>query len=262
MRSFWAKMLKRVRDNGQVIPTRRFLAALAVLAAFTACAVSQQSGDGPQPRTVDPGGPGKAPSDAVVLFDGKDLSHWTTAGGAAAKCEIRDGAMACSTGSGDLYSKEKLGSAQIHLEFAIPSMPEQKGQLRGNSGVYLQGRYEIQVLDSYKNPTYANGSAAALYGQSAPLVNASRPPGEWQTYDIIYHAPICDASQNVTRNGTLTLLHNGVLVQDHVEVQKATGGGSGSVCEPAPLMLQDHSGFPGAPRTVLRFRNIWFRPLE
>jgi hypothetical protein len=230
---------------------------------LASCALSQQQREERQPRVVDPGGQGKAPSDAVVLFDGTDMSHWTVAGGAPAKCEIRDSAMACTTGAGDILSKETFRSAQIHVEFAIPSMPDQKGQLRGNSGVYVQGRYEIQVLDSYNNPTYPNGSAGALYGQYAPLVNASRPPEQWQTYDIIFRAPKCDGSGNVLEKGRLTLLHNGVLVQDHVEIQKASGGGrGGSVCDPGPLLLQDHSGFKNAPLTVMRYRNIWFRPLE
>lgn len=240
----------------------RSLVVIGVM-SLAACAQPQQQRDQPQPRAVDPGGPLKAPSDAVVLFDGTDMSHWMIAGGGPAKCEVRESAMACKTGVGDIFSKEKFRSAQIHVEFAIPSMPEQKGQLRGNSGVYVQGRYEIQVLDSFNNPTYPNGSAGALYGQYAPLVNASRPPEQWQTYDIVFRAPKCDSSGNVTEKGRLTLLHNGVLVQDHVEIQKASGGGSGgSVCDPGPLMLQDHSGFPGAPLTVMRYRNIWFRPLE
>ena len=230
---------------------------------LTGCAIAQLHNDGPQPRVVDPGGPGKAPSDAVVLFDGTDLSHWTLKDGRPSKCQVQDGAMACKTGSGDSYSKERFRSAQIHVEFATPNMPEQHGQLRGNSGVFLQGLYEIQVLDSYQNPTYANGSAGALYGQYAPLVNASRPPEQWQTYDIVFQAPRCDSSGKVMQKGTLTLLHNGVLVQDHVEIQHNTPGNSNTnVCDAGPLRLQDHSGFPGAPVTVMRFRNIWLRPLE
>ncbi len=171
--------------------------------------------------------------------------------------------MACKTGSGDVYSKEKFQGAQIHIEFAIPNMPEQHSQLRGNSGIFLQGLYEIQVLDSYKNATYANGSCGALYGQYAPLVNACRPPEQWQTYDIIFHAPRCGAGGQVTQKGTLTLLHNGVLVQDHVEIQHVSAGNDNAkVCDAGPLRLQDHSGFPGAPVTIMRFRNIWFRPLN
>lgn len=216
----------------------------------------------PQPRVVDPGSATKAPSDAIVLFDGSSLSHWTTRDGNPVKCQIEPGALACTTGAGDLYSKEKFRNAQIHVEFAIPHMPNQKGQLKGNSGVYLQGLYEVQVLDSYNNPTYANGSAGALYGQYAPLVNASRPPEQWQTYDIVFHAPVCDSAGSITQKGRLTLLHNGVLVQDHVEILKAPASAASRQCEPGPLMLQDHSGFKDAPNTTMRFRNIWLRNLD
>jgi hypothetical protein len=209
----------------------------------------------PQPAVVNPGDAAVAPSDAVVLFNGSDLSKWATRDGGPAKCEAAEGVMACRTGSGDIYSTEKFRNAQIHLEFNVPSMPEQKGQLRGNSGVYLLGKYEIQILDSYENPTYANGSAGALYGEHAPLVNASRKPGEWQTYDIFFRAPKCDG-ETVSEPGRLTLLHNGVLVQDNVEVR----GKQGCVSE-GPLMLQDHSGFKDAPDTTMRFRNIWLRRL-
>ena len=213
----------------------------------------------PQPRVVNPGPP---PSDAVVLFDGKDASAWVHRNGRPAAWPIKDGALTCASGTGDIYSRPKLGSAQIHVEFAIPLMPNAHDQARGNSGVYIQGRYEIQVLDSYQNPTYANGSCAALYGQFAPLVNASRPPEQWQTYDIVFHAPKCGPDGKVASPGTLTLLHNGVLVQDHVTVKGPTAGsGRGDVCEPAPLMLQDHH-HPDVKETFMRFRNIWYRPLE
>jgi hypothetical protein len=237
---------------------RSLFACAAFFVAFSSVASCD---DGPHPRVVDPGSAGKPPSDAIVLFGGTDLSHWTTGGGSP-KCTVIDGAINCRTGAGDLVSKEKFGSAQIHLEFAVPSMPKEHGQMRGNSGVYLQGRYEIQILDSYNNPTYANGSCGALYGQYAPLVNACRPPEQWQTYDIVFHPPQCDAAGKVTKKGALTLFQNGVLVQDHVEIHGPTGGGQGNQCEPGPLRLQDHSGFPGAPLTVMKFRNIWFRRLE
>lgn len=243
------------RGRYRLIP----LAAALVLAGAALAADKEEQ----QPRVVDPGGPGKAPSDATVLFDGKNMSAWTTRDGKPARCTVGDGAMHCRTGVGDIISKEKFRNAQIHLEFAIPSMPNQKGQMRGNSGVYLQDRYEIQVLDSYHNPTYANGSCGALYGQAAPLVNASRPPEQWQTYDIIFHGPQCVADGKVKELATVTVLHNGLLVQDHVQVKdsaKACAEGKGS--EPGPLLLQDHSGFPGAPDTTMNFRNVWFRRLD
>jgi hypothetical protein len=240
----------------------QLLFALVVLAGvglvYRACARAQEE---PQPKVVE-APPGQPPSDAMVLFEGKDLSNWTRRDGQPARCEVRDAAMACRSGVGDIVSKQTFRSAQIHLEFAIPSMPQQHGQTRGNSGVYLHGRYEIQVLDSYQNPTYANGSCGALYGQYAPLVNVSRPPEQWQTYDIIFHAPKCDAQGKVVEKGRLTLLQNGVLIQDNVEIKgPASGAADRRVCEAGPLLLQDHSGFPGAPVTVMRFRNIWFRPL-
>ena len=216
----------------------------------------------PEPKVVTPparvGGP---PSDAVVLFDGKDAAQWVHNDGSAAKWPVKDGAIICNSGTGDIFSKQKIGSAQMHIEFAIPNMPQQKDQAKGNSGVYLQGRYEIQVLDSYQNPTYADGSGGALYGQYAPLVNVSRKPEEWQSYDIIFHAPQCTGGK-VTTPGTLTVLQNGVLVQDHVTIKGPTPGAADqNVCEPGQLRLQDHS-HPDAKTTFMRFRNIWYRPLS
>jgi len=226
---------------------------------FAAAAAAQQD---PQPREVTPGAQaGAPPADAVVLFDGASAAEWVHRDGQPAKWPVVDGALTCKTGTGDIYSKQKIGDAQIHVEFSTPNMPEAKGQARGNSGVYLQGRYEIQVLDSYHNPTYANGSAGALYGQYAPLVNASLPPEHWQTYDIVFHMPKCDAKGKVTAPGTLTLFHNGLLVQDLLEIKGPTNGGDpADVCNPAPLMLQDHF-HPDVKETFMKFRNIWFRPL-
>jgi hypothetical protein len=208
----------------------------------------------PQPDPVDPGPP---PSDAVVLFDGKDLKSWATADGQPIGCAIENEVMACRTGAGNIYSKATFESAQIHLEFMIPAMPDQQSQARGNSGVYLQGRYEIQILDSYQNPTYPVGALGALYGQSAPLVNPARKPETWQSYDIIFNAPKC-AGAAVADPGSVTVLLNGVLVQNHVPIKHEAGA-----CDfggPGPLMLQDHN-FEGAPVTVMRFRNIWLRRL-
>jgi hypothetical protein len=213
-----------------------------------------------QPRVVDPGGLDRPPSDAVVLYDGKDLSQWTAWNGQPAKCESMDGAMRCRTGAGDILSKLTFRAAQIHLEYAVPHMPEQTGQLRGNSGVYVQNCYEVQILDSFQNPTYPDGSNGAIYGISAPLVNASRPPEQWQTYDIFFHPPQCNAGGSVSAPGSMTVILNGVLIQDRVELAKPGPGCTlPSLCDAGPLRLQDHSGFPGAPDTTLRFRNIWFR---
>jgi hypothetical protein len=237
---------------------RRNVLLLAVLALPAPAADRNQT----QPRVVDPGAPGQAPSDAVVLFDGKDVSEWVHRDGSPARWPIVDGVLTCKSNTGHIFSKRKFASAQIHVEFAIPDMPTAKNQAKGNSGVYLHGRYEIQVLDSYQNPTYPTGSCAALYGQHPPLVNASRPPEQWQSYDIVFHAPQCGPDGKVAAPGTLTLFHNGVLVQDRVTIKSATAGSErDGVCEPGPLMLQDHY-HPDVKETFMRFRNIWYRPLE
>jgi hypothetical protein len=239
----------------------RTITRVLLLAGFVlgVASAAQQKDEGPQPRVVDPGSTNKAPSDAVVLFDGSDVSHFVRdKDGAPCRCTIENGAMACVTGVGDIVSTEKFRDAQIHLEFMPPYMPEQHSQLRGNSGVYLQGKYEIQVLDSYQNPTYADGVLGALYAQAAPLVNAARPPREWSTYDMIYHGPHCDPKGNVTDLATVTVILNGVLVQDHMSIAKS---GQAKGCPDGPILLQDHSGFPGAPLTTMRFRNIWLRHL-
>jgi hypothetical protein len=175
---------------------------------------------------------------------------------------VQDGVLVCKSGTGDVLTKKTFGSAQIHVEFSTPLMAEAKSQARGNSGVYIQGRYEVQVLDSYENPTYANGSAAAVYGQHAPLVNASRPPEQWQKYDMVFHAAECNGEGAVTKPATLTLLHNGVLVQDHVRITKNTPGSEvKTACDAGPILLQDHF-HPEVKDTLLRFRNIWLRPLS
>ncbi|MBM3787235.1 MAG: DUF1080 domain-containing protein [Acidobacteria bacterium] len=213
------------------------------------------------PRPVDPGGAEQAPSDAIVLFDGGSLAAWRHPDGRAAEWAVEDGAMVCKSGKGDIQTMQKFGSAQIHVEFSTPDMPNATSQAKGNSGVYLQGRYEIQVLDSYKNPTYSNGSAAAVYGQHPPLVNASKPPGQWQTYDFVFHAARCDADGKVEQPARLTLHHNGVLVQDNVNISKPTPGDDGtSMCENGPIRLQDHF-HPDVKDTPLKFRNLWVRSL-
>lgn len=208
----------------------------------------------PEPPIVKPALLGGPPSDAVVLFDGKSLENFKGQDGGEPRWTLADGAMA-SAGKGGVFSKEEFGDCQLHVEFATPTIPKGEGQGRGNSGVYLQGRLEVQVLDSYQNKTYPNGQAGALYGHYAPLVNASRRPGEWQSYDIVFHAPKPLADGKV-QPGSLTVFHNGVLIQDHVAVTTATTAGSplSGFTAKGPLYLQDH----GNP---VRFRNIWYRPL-
>ncbi len=229
-----------------------------LLAVSTIGTAADQS---PQPRVVTPGAAAsQPPSDAIVLFDGHDLSHWTRKDGSPPRCTVEEAAMVCRTGSGDLYSQEKFQDAQIHLEFRIPSMPDQHGQLRGNSGVLIHGVYEVQILDSYNNPTYANGACGAYYGHKAPLVNASRPPEEWQSYDIVFHGPKCDAGDRLVQPGSLTVIQNGVLVQDHVPIETRRTC-KDRIGEPGPVVLQDHQP-KNPPMTAMRFRNVWMRNLD
>jgi len=224
------------------------------------CAMAAEQGEIPppknEPRIIDPGPP---PSDAIVLFEGKDLSKWKSEkDGGPAKWEVKDG-VATVNGSGSIVTREGFGDCQLHLEWAAPAAVKGNGQGRGNSGVYLSGRYEIQVLDSYNNKTYYHGQAGALYKQHAPLVNASRKPGEWQSYDILYHPPRFDSEDKLLKPGTVTVLQNGVLIQDNVEIKGPTGpaGAPKYKAHPLkqPLALQDH----GNP---VRYRNIWIRELE
>jgi hypothetical protein len=216
----------------------------------------------PRPAEVTPGEsnlPLKPPSDAIVLFDGTDLSSWVDGDGKSSKWKIVDGAMESVAGAGYIFTKEAFGDCQLHIEWATPSKVEGNGQGRGNSGVFLMGKYEIQVLDSYQNDTYADGSAGAIYGQYPPLVNVSRPPGEWQSYDIIFRKPRFDEQGELVAPATLTVLHNGVLIQDHESILGPTDWIFHREYDPSlaegPLGLQDH----GNP---VRFRNIWIRPLE
>jgi hypothetical protein len=206
----------------------------------------------PRPPVVTPGTQGSAPSDAIVLFDGKDLSHW------AGKWKVENGYLEVVPKAGDLASKEKFGDVQLHIEWASPALVKGNSQGRGNSGVFLQGRFEVQVLDSFENPTYADGQASAVYGQWPPLVNASRKPGEWQAYDIVFEAPRFEGEQ-VTKPAYLTVFHNGVLVQNHREVMGPTMHRQLAKYVPQPaedsLKLQDH----GNP---VRYRNIWIRRLS
>src|SRR6266852_4748219 len=170
--------------------------------------------DRPLPPVIEPGtastqdAPGRPPSDAVVLFDGKDLSKWAHKDGSAAKWKVENGYI---------YTREAFGDCQLHVEFAEPVPPKGESQERGNSGVFLMGLYEIQVLDSYENKTYADGQAASVYGQYPPLVNASRAPGQWQSYDIVFRGPRFAKDGKLLGPARVTVLHDGVLVQDNVE---------------------------------------------
>ena len=219
----------------------------------------------PQPPVVTPGATvGQAPSDAVVLFDGSaaSMANWTDTKGGPTKWKVVDGALESVKRAGYLQSKQQFGSCQLHVEFATPTSGlEKSGQGRGNSGVFLMGQYEVQVLDSYENVTYPDGQAGALYGRAKPLVNASRKPGEWQSYDIIFHRPLFGEDGELKRRATFTVLHNGVLIQDNVELSGGTGwAGPHAASEyrkhddVGPIRFQDH----GNP---VRYRNVWVRPL-
>jgi hypothetical protein len=203
--------------------------------------------------------PNPPPKDAIVLFDGDKvkLEDWVGRGNKPAPWKVENGYLEIVPGTGDIMTKAKFGpDFQLHVEFWIPKLPpEVKGQARGNSGVYLQGRYEIQVLDSYMNDTYANGSAGALYGIIAPSKNASKPPEQWQTYDITFKAPRVDDKGKVTEKGELTVVFNGETVIDKGQFDKVTGGAlDDKIGERGPIRLQDHGN-------KLRFRNIWIKPL-
>jgi Domain of Unknown Function (DUF1080) len=219
----------------------------------------------PTPPIITPGTastqetPGHPPSDAIALFDGKDLSKWQHKDGSAAKWKVENGYFEVVPKTGYIYTREPFGDCQLHVEFSEPSPAKGTDQDRGNSGVFLQGLYEVQVLDSYENKTYADGQASAVYGQFPPQVNASRPPGQWQTYDIIFHGPRFDPSGKLVRPAHITAFHNGVLVQDNVELTGPTGHHvrppytAGP--EKLPLALQDHNH-------PVRYRNIWLRELN
>lgn len=220
----------------------------------------------PMPPTVDPGTPstldqpGKPPSDAVVLFDGSDLSQWAAMDGTPTKWIMKDGYMECVKGSGYIRTLRNFGDCQLHVEWATPTPGEGEGQGRGNSGVFLGfDRYEVQVLDSYHSKTYADGSAGSIYIQYPPLANACREPGKWQTYDIIYTAPRFDDAGKLLSPTRFTILHNGVLIQNNVELTGPTGWLERAPYQPhpekQPIAFQDH----GNP---VRFRNVWVRELS
>ena len=215
----------------------------------------------PMPPVVDAGPAGPSapvPADATVLFDGKDLSAWATSKGTPPGWRIQDGFMEVVKGAGSIRTKQSFGDCQLHVEWATPAPAVGESQDRGNSGVFLMDTYEVQVLDSHNSKTYADGMAGAIYGQYPPLVNASRKPGEWQDYDIVFHAPRFGADGALLSPARLTVFHNGILVQDHEELTGPTAHKARppykAHAERLPISLQDHDH-------PVRFRNIWVREL-
>jgi len=256
-------------SSEQISMNRDSFFSLCTVSLFAATASAQlptgwraHDWDRPTPTVITPGKsalPVPAPSDAVMLFDGTDLSSWRDSDGNEAKWIVKDGVMESVPGSGYVFTRQAFGDCQLHIEWATSEKAEGNSQGRGNSGVFLMGLFEVQVLDSFDNRTYADGQAASLYGQYPPLVNASRGPGKWQSYDIIFHRPRFGGDQKLISPATLTVLHNNVLVQDHVTALGPTSWLQHYPYAPnpdrLPLSLQDH----GNP---VKYRNIWIRQLD
>jgi hypothetical protein len=215
----------------------------------------------PVPPAVDPRGNGGVPSDAILLFDGTDFDQWVMARDSSAVVWYlnEDGSMTVKDKTGDIQTKQNFGDIQLHIEWRSPSEIQGENQSRGNSGIFLNNLYEVQVLDNNNNPTYVNGQVASVYKQHIPLARASVPSGEWNTYDIIYHMPEFNMAGDKIKSGTLTVIHNGVLVQDHVEIKGTTpyiGWPKNPAHGKGPLKLQDHGD-----NSRVSFRNIWVREL-
>lgn len=244
---------------------KKLLLPIVFLLVFIVLAFAQK-GDpkateiwGAEPVKVTPG---KAdhlpPSDAIILFNGNDLLKWTDEKNENAKWQIKNGVTTVSKKAGGIKTKKAFGSCQLHIEWRSPDKVLDSGQNRGNSGIFFMGIYEVQVLDSYNNKTYNNGQAGSIYKQYIPLVNACRPPGVWQTYDIIFTAPVFENDGKLKSPARVTLLHNGVLIQNNVELKGPTlyiGEPSYKKhSEKEPLFLQDHN-------CPVSYRNIWIREL-
>jgi len=243
------------------------IAALAIVTVFISTQSFAQDGEqkppstaiwGQDPDVITPGNNNLPPSDAIVLFDGKNMDEWESTKGGEAKWKLEDGAMTVVEKSGSIKTKKSFGDCQLHIEWRSPAVVVDDSQDRGNSGVFLQSRYEVQVLDSYENITYSNGMAGSIYKQYIPLVNACRPPGEWQTYDIIFKAPVFKEDGEIETPGYFTVIHNGVLIQNHVELKGLTVHSNKPYYEKhsprEPISLQDHGCW-------VSYRNIWIREL-
>lgn len=247
---------------------------IAVIALFVAASAEAQIPSVPvlrepihdttraRPPIVNPGPSlpsNPVPSDAVALFDGRDLSKWKAPDGQPARWKVENGYMEVVDGAGGIVTIAAFGDCQLHVEWASPATARGAGQDRGNSGVFLMGMYEVQVLDSYQNATYPDGQAAAIYGQYPPLVNASRAPGEWQSYDIVFRRPRFNDRGELVEPARITVMHNGVLVHDAVTLTGPTAHRRRppyrAHANRLAISLQDHS-------SPVRFRNIWVRDLE
>ncbi len=213
----------------------------------------------PQPPVVEPGHySSEAPSDAIILFDGSSFNNWMSTDGSDVEWTLEDGYMTVAPQTGDIISRQEFTDVQLHVEWRAPDVIEGEGQGRGNSGIFLQDRYEVQVLDNWENPTYSNGMAGSIYKQHIPLANPAKRPGEWQAYDIFFRAPRFDDAGNVDEPARITVILNGVLVQNNVEVFGPTryiGPPEYEAHGPAGIRLQDHSDY-------VSFRNIWVRELD
>lgn len=243
------------------------LFSLSMYTGFCQSPVSKSIGENPYitemwtpvPQVVKPGAtPSDPPSDAIILFDGKSTSAWKSESGDNMQWTVAEGILTVKPRSGNISTVEQFGDCQLHIEWRAPAAVSGEGQGRGNSGIFLMGRYEIQVLDSYENKTYSNGQAASIYKQYIPLVNTSKKPGEWQTYDIIFMAPRFNTAGMVKSPPTVTVIHNGVLVQNHVTLLGSTEyiglPKNEQTTEKGPLVLQDH-------QNEVSYRNIWIRNL-
>lgn len=240
----------------KIMSTIALLAMFSILSAQTTDPKDTEVWE-PEPRIVTPGKINAPPSDAIIIFDGTNLDAFTDLSGNPASWTIEDGAMTVKPGTGDIQTRQYFGDIQLHLEWRSPAVIESEGQGRGNSGVFLQSRYEVQILDSYENRTYSNGQAGAVYKQYMPLVNASVAPGAWEVYDIIFRAPRFNKDGIKTSSAYITVIHNGVVIQNHVEILGTTeyiGMPKNKAHGKAPIKLQDHSN-------LVSYRNIWVREL-
>lgn len=247
--------------------TRKVYFFIAVLMTWANCNMAQKGPTidpkltemwEPVPPIVTPGQTNAMPpSDAIVLFDGTSFNNWVGSDGQTPKWTLENGAMTVKPRTGGIKSKQVFGDIQLHIEFRSPAEVKGEGQGRGNSGIFFMERYELQVLDSYDNITYPNGQAGSVYKQHIPLVNASRKPGEWQTYDVIFMAPVFTEKGTLKTPARITVFHNGVLVQNNIELKGPTEFNRIPVYEPhgkAGISLQDHGD-------LVSFRNIWVREL-